>query len=493
MHVFVPIMNHAPPLSWISRHGYGLGAVVTGVKSAAFSTYLLLFYNQVIGVPAAVVGTAIALTLVVDAFVDPFIGRWSDIFRSRWGRRHPFIYGSAIPTAFFFLLTWFPPANLTDFQYGMWIFFTAAATRASVSLNEIPSSAMATELTEDYTQRTKLFSLRYLWGYAGSYGYAGLSLALFFVATADYPRGQLNPASYTPFAILGACLILTGAVVSGLATHNRIPYLRQSTSSGGNMSSHFKEMLQAVNNRAFLAIFGFGLCKWTAVGLYSATTLYFGTYLFKLDGPSLALLTLDGLVAAMLAAPLAPIASRLFGKRNASMYFALVGVCLGLTPLLLSYLDMFMEPGHKWLVPTLFVIGALYGAMVAISLINTTSMMADVVEDSAVKTGKHSAGTFFAAASFMTQCSVGLGIFLAGMILTWSNFPEKADPAFVTDAMVDSLLAHYLPTVLILWIVGVSILLFYPITRQKHEENVARLRAVEAEAKANQAAEIPSS
>jgi hypothetical protein len=72
-------MNSAPRLTWITRQGYGFGAIVTGVKSAAFSTYLLLFYNQVIGVPAAVVGTAIALTLVVDAFVDPFIGRWSCI------------------------------------------------------------------------------------------------------------------------------------------------------------------------------------------------------------------------------------------------------------------------------------------------------------------------------------------------------------------------------------------------------------------------------
>jgi Na+/melibiose symporter-like transporter len=471
-------MKDAPPLNWITRHGYGLGAIVNGTKGAAFSTYLMLFYNQVIGVPAAVVGTAIALTLVVDAIVDPFIGRWSDVFRSRWGRRHPFIYGSALPTALFFLLAWFPPASLTDFQYGMWIFFTAAVTRASVSLNEIPSSAMATELTEDYTQRTKLFSLRYFWGYAGTYGYTGLSLALFFVATANYPRGQLNPDSYPPFAILGACLILIGALASGLATHSRIPYLRQSTSQGGSIASHFREMRQAVNNRAFLAIFGFGVCKWTAIGINSATTLYFATYLFKLDGASLAILTLDGFVAAMLAAPLAPIASRMIGKRNASMYFALFGVCLGLSPLLLAYLDLFMEPGHPWVVPTLFVIGAIYGAAIAISLINTSAMVADVVEDSAVKTGRHTAGIFFAAASFMSQCSIGLGIFMAGLILTWSDFPEKADPAQVTDAMVKSLLIHYIPTVLALWAVGILILLFYPITQRKHEENVARLRAM---------------
>lgn len=474
-------MNASPPLGWITRHGFGFGAIVNGTKSAAFSTYLMLYYNQVIGVPAAIVGAAIALTLVVDAFVDPFIGRWSDVFRSRWGRRHPFIYGSALPTASFFLLTWFPPADLTHFQYGLWIFLTAAATRASVSLCEIPSSAMASELTDDYTQRTKLFSIRFLWNYAGIYGYTGLSLWLFFAATAEYPRGQLNPDSYPPFAIMGACLILFGALASGLATHSRIPHLRQSTSASSSIAIHFKEMREAVHNRAFLAIFGFGVFKYTAIGIHSATTLYFATYLFKLDGKSLAILTLDGFVAAMLAAPLAPIASRLIGKRNASMYFALFGVCLGLSPLLLSYLGLFMEPGHRWLVPTLFVIGALYGAMVAISLINTSSMMADVVEDSAVKTGRHSAGTFFAAASFMTQCASGLGIFAAGMILTWSDFPEKAKAEQVTNTMVESLLAHYIPTVLALWTIGVFILLFYPITQKKHQENLARLREIEAE------------
>ena len=93
---------------------YGFGAVATGVKNAAFSAYLLLFYNQVIGIPAAIVSVAIALTLLVDAVADPVIGRWSDSTRSRWGRRHPFITGAAIPTAFFFTLTWFPPAGMTE-------------------------------------------------------------------------------------------------------------------------------------------------------------------------------------------------------------------------------------------------------------------------------------------------------------------------------------------------------------------------------------------
>ena len=52
--------------------------------------------------------------------------------------------------------------------------------------------------------------------------------------------------------------------------------------------------------------------------------------------------------------------------------------------------------------------------MVAISLINTSAMLADVVEDSAVRTGRRDAGTFFAASSFMQQCSAALGILATG-------------------------------------------------------------------------------
>ena len=168
------------------------------------------------------------------------------------------------------------------------------------------------------------------------------------------------------------------------------------------------------------------------------------------------------------------------------MIFAVLGVSIGLSPLLLSLLGLFFEPGDPLLVPTLFVIGAVYGAMVAVSLINTSSMLADVVEDSAVETGRHTAGTFFAASSFMQQCSNALGIFAAGMVLAWSEFPEQADPATISRPVVDSLLLHYIPTVISLWTIGALILVFYPITRARHERNVEILRAREAEAREQQ-------
>ena len=474
-----------PPITRVQRISYSFGAVANGVKNAAFSTYLLLFYNQVLGVPASIVSGAIALTLLVDAVADPFIGRWSDLTRSRIGRRHPFILGSALPTALFFVLAWFPPAGLTDMQMGVWIFAIASLTRMSISAFEIPSSAMNPEMTDDYAERTTLFGLRYWFGYVGTFGFAAFSLAVFFVATPEFERGQLNPEGYVKFAYLGGALIFIAILVCGLGTLSRVPHLRQrdEPGEGATPSSHLKEMFSAFRNRGFLAIFGFGVFKYTAIGLYAATTLYFGTYVFKLEAGQLALLTFDSLVAASLAAPLAPRFSRWLGKRNTSLFMAVFGILLGLSPLILTYFDAFFRPGDPLLLPALFLVGAVYGAMIAISLINTSSMLADVVEDHAVRTGQHTAGVFFAASSFMQQCSTGLGILVAGIILELSNFPEQVPVSDVTTAMEKSLLIHYIPASAGLWIIGAMFLLFYPITEASHQGNVARLKSREAQAR----------
>jgi len=63
----------------------------------------------VIGLRADLVSLAIALALVIDAFVDPLIGRMTDRTRTRLGRRHPWLYASAVPIALSWLLLWNPP------------------------------------------------------------------------------------------------------------------------------------------------------------------------------------------------------------------------------------------------------------------------------------------------------------------------------------------------------------------------------------------------
>ena len=76
---------------------YGLGSIAVGIKNNLLGTYLLIYYNQVLEVNALLVTAALFIALMIDAFTDPMVGIWSDRVRSKWGRRHPFMYAAIIP------------------------------------------------------------------------------------------------------------------------------------------------------------------------------------------------------------------------------------------------------------------------------------------------------------------------------------------------------------------------------------------------------------
>ena len=142
---------------------YGFGAVAYGVKDSGFGTFLLLFYNQVLGLPAASVGFAIMCALLIDALIDPAVGFFSDRTRSRWGRRHPWMYASLVPITLGWVLLWSPPTLSSGPMLG-WLFVGAVLVRTAVSCYEVPSVALTPELSSDYDERTRIMAYRYLFG-----------------------------------------------------------------------------------------------------------------------------------------------------------------------------------------------------------------------------------------------------------------------------------------------------------------------------------------
>ena len=88
-----------PALDLSSKLSFGIGQIAEGVKTCAFGTYLLFYYNQILGLSGDLAGLAIFIALVFDAVTDPIAGSVSDRWRSPMGRRHPFMYASALPLA----------------------------------------------------------------------------------------------------------------------------------------------------------------------------------------------------------------------------------------------------------------------------------------------------------------------------------------------------------------------------------------------------------
>ena len=106
---FKSMTEAAAKLGLATKLTYGFGAVAYGIKDNGFAYFLLLFYGTVVGLEPALAGTALLIALVFDSLSDPVVGYWSDNTRSRWGRRHPFMYAAAIPVALCYSLLWQPP------------------------------------------------------------------------------------------------------------------------------------------------------------------------------------------------------------------------------------------------------------------------------------------------------------------------------------------------------------------------------------------------
>lgn len=469
----------APPIGMRTKILFGLGSLAIGAKTVAYNAYLLIFYNQVMGLDAKLVALALSVSLFVDAFTNPVLGQISDNLRTRWGRRHPFMYASALPTAVFFFLLFNPPTGLSDGAMFWYLLAVATLGRVCINFYELPSSALTPELTDNYDQRTALMTWRYFFGYVGGLGTAFIALRVFLQPTSEHPVGQLNPDGYAAYGLAGASLVFVAILISTFGTHDRIKYIRQADPRPPlPLLVHVKEMFETLRHRNFLAIFAFGVLKYTAIGIYAALAVYLGVYVWELSPNGQALLTIDGAFAALVALIIAPRLSKAFGKRNVAIAGAAIGVILGLAPLVLRQLGLFLpnEP-EMTLVMVLFAIAVAYDAGIATSSIMTGAMVADCVEDSATRTGRHSAGVFFAASAFMQTCTAGFGVLGAGLLLSAAGFPENAKPGLVAPETIDRLIMIYLPVSAGLWLVAILILSLYRGDRASHEANLARLRA----------------
>lgn len=462
---------------------YGFGSTAYGVKENGFRSLLLLFYNQVLGLPVGMVAAAITVALVADAFLDPVIGQVSDMWRSRWGRRHPFMYAAAAPTAVTFVMLWNPPSGWSQPALLGYLIVMAILVRAFITLYEIPSSALASELTGDYDERTALMSWRYLFFFVGGQLMSIVMFRLFLQPDAHHPVGQLNPEGYAKFGWVAGGVILVSILISAIGTHRHIPDLHAPPPPASrSLWDVLREMVATWSNRSFLMITAAGLFKSMALGISGALSVYFSTYFWQLTSSQIAFLLLDALVGAVLAFNLTTPICKRFGKRNTTVTLLVVGIVFSSAPMVLRLLGWFWPNGAPGLVPFLFIQGAIFASMGIGATISSSSMIADVVEDSELKTGRRSEGLLFSAASMIQKCVSGLGVLGSGLILSVIHFPLHARPGHVDPLILRHLALVYVPTLAVLFVLSAAFTAAFRIDRSRHEDNLRQLAEPSASA-----------
>lgn len=470
-----------PKLPWTTKLVYGFGTVAFGIKDNGFNVLLMIYYNQVVGLPAAWVGAAIMIAMVTDAILDPLVGQWSDSFRSKWGRRHPFMYAAIIPVGVFYLLLWLPPQNTSDVLLFTYLLCMATATRIAIGVYEIPSTALLAEFTHDYHERTVLVAYRFFFGVVGGILMGVVVFGIIFSDVPTAPGGILDPSGYIKYAWIAAPVMALAIFVSTIGTHNRIKTLAVvRPSEQQSLLKTISDMIGTLFHRTNTPLLLGSIFGSVAGGVNAALTIYLYTYFWELSASEIALLTASGLLGVALAFIVALPLSKRFGKKPTTLALYFVTMLGIVMPVLLRLVGIFPPNGHPALIPVLLMFSTLVAMSVVTASILVASMVADVTDQIQLKTGRQSEGLIFSATTFVNKTVSGMGVLVSGALLTLVGFPDNAEPGAIDIAIVNQL-ALVLSIVTLIFIgIALVIMSFYPVSREDHEhavKEVTRLRA----------------
>lgn len=422
-----------------SKLAFGVGQLAEGLKNTSFGLFVLFYYNQVLGVSGTLCGLALGIALLFDAVTDPLAGSLSDNWKSRLGRRHPFMYASAVPLAIAFYGLFSPP-SLGETGLFVWLVAFSVLTRGAMTLYHVPHISLGAELSSDFEERTSIVAYRQAFGYVGGVTAAVLAFGYFFT---DAAGGRLNPDAYPTYATMLCVLMVATIWASAWGTQKEIPHLPEAPANPESrvLRRLVSEVAGAFSNHSFRWLFAGVLIVFLMVGVEGALNIYLNQYFWELNSRqflALALASPAGLiVGTIFVRPL----HRRFDKRPGLVFGTGGWAILQVLPIILRLLGWFPENSAAALMPTLLVMKFAQGAIVQQALVSFGSMMADVVDEHELDSGRRQEGVFFGAVAFSGKGASGLGTFVAGLgldVISWPRGPEIQTAADVApEALIN--------------------------------------------------------
>jgi len=461
-------MQELSPVSMRTKLAFGVGASGEAGTLWMFNALTFFFYNQVLGLPPDLSGYAVTIAILFDAITDPAMGTISDRFRSKYGRRHPFMFAAPGPIliALFFIFN--PPASInTDLSLFAWYTIFTILIRVSLTLFTVPHLALGAELSDDYDERSKVMSYNTLFGYVGV---VFMHVFVWFIIFDNFEGGQRNIEAYTPIVIYASVLIAGCILASSWFTKDRIPYLKSPPDDGEKISfiRLIKDMRGAITNRNYLnllmGLFFLSVC----IGTHETLGIYMVTFFWELTPYQIGFLIINNIIGYVLGFILAARLHRRFDKKATIVTTCLLLTIFWSSAVTLRLFDL--APGNTtWeLVVFIICLGSISSASGAILHISVMSALADVADENELKTGMRQEGIFYAARAFFGKASNAFGHTVAGLALKFIEFPDKAIPGELPSDMIFNLGLVDGPFAMIWGFIAIFFYYRYRINRKYH-------------------------
>ena len=446
--------------------GYGFGDMASSMFWKLFGAYLMIFYTDVFGLPAAVVGTMFLITRIWDSAFDPIVGVVADRTHSRWGKFRPYLLWLAVPFGIIGILTfvtpdWRPTGKL------IYAYVTYSLMMMIYSAINVPYASLLGVMSPNPKERNTLSTYRMTFAYIGSFIALLLFMPLvnFFSGNSKELADQQTGWTMAVVVIAILCIVLFFGCFAW--TKERVKPIKETQNP---LKEDLKDLFK---NKPWWILLGAGVAALVFNSIRDGATVYYFKYFvveedyatvsffgmsFVLSGLYLALGQAANIIGVIAAAPV----SNRIGKRNTYMWAMIIATVLSV----IFY--WFDKDDLIWM----FVFQALISVCAGSIFPLLWSMYADCADYSELKTGNRATGLIFSSSSMSQKFGWAIGTAVTGWLLGFFGFQANAVQSEEAISGIKMFLS-FLPAVgTILSVVFISM---YPLTENKMKDITTEL------------------
>lgn len=460
------------------NYAWGVGGVADNLLTFGLAWTIIPVFNIGYGVSAFWLGVAIFLPRMIDVVTDPLMGVISDRTQSRFGRRKPYIFMGAILMSIFFALLWMPPVGAIEATTAeaagegwmglpplptgdeltllLWISVIYTLVALSYTVFSVPYIALGYEFTRKYDIITKVMASRLYFTTVASFGVTWL----YALSVSNQFGGDETVGMRTVGVYVAVAAVLTGIVPALFCTEESHVATKHK-----EVKVSLSDVLKAtIGNPSFLLVMSsmllFVIALYTAGVMGNHINIFYVAQGDKAVGAKIAAISGNIMIACNLIGMylMMRISTKMDKRRTAIMCFSLI--FFGNASLWWTWNPNFPE--------LQYISSAVIGFGNSGIWLMLDSMIGDVTKDDEARTGMQREGLYGAGKSFMFKIAVALTSITGALVINLSGFQEQVAP---DESVQLNLRLLYLGLQCGGTAIACAVIWFFPITRQRAEEN----------------------
>lgn len=396
-------MNAKLPLG--QKIGYGMGDIGSNIFIVTTGMFLLFFLTNILGVNPALAGLALLIPKLWDVVSDPLMGAISDVTRSRWGRRRPYLLYSSIPFGLIFFALFIAPITHSELATAAWVGALFAVACTVFTVYNIPYSAMVAEMTDDYNERMSVTSFRM----------AGSTIGVLLAGGLAMPLVEFGGGGAAGFRLMG---LLLGVLITLFCLMGFWGTRHSNTISAVKPKISYSQQIKiAFQNTPFKRLMAMYFMQSLAIGVLMAGQIYYVKYVMMMPEAYVGMVSAVLFITAIVFIPIWVRIGVKLGKIKAYS----VGIAL-LTVMLFSL--VFTQPSQTLLFFfQMFLLGIGFSSFQLFPF----SMLPDTIEYDELQSGLRREGIFSGVWASGQKTAYAVGPSLIGFTLSLSGFVVDAD------------------------------------------------------------------